>query len=117
MDNKAETENKIINITLLKEVQGLIGNAGQELLTKVLSLYFCFQDSDTPMWAKSIILSALGYFITPIDGLPDFTPIAGYSDDIGIVIAAMATVTMHIKEEHIKEAKVLLNKLLGQTKS
>lgn len=77
MDNQAEAGNQIINTTLLEKVQGLIGNVSQEILTKALSLHFCFQDSDTPMWAKSIILSALGYLITPIDGLPDFTPIAG----------------------------------------
>lgn len=115
MDNHIESYEEPHDQSLVQKVQGLVGKASQDLLTKALSLYFCFQDSDTPGWAKSIILSALGYFIAPIDGIPDFTPIAGYSDDIGILIAAATVVAVHIKEKHREEANQILLKLFSKS--
>ncbi|MCS7053909.1 MAG: YkvA family protein [Ignavibacterium sp.] len=75
--------------------------AGKELIEKALILFYCLQDPDTPAWAKGVIISALGYFIFPIDALPD--PI--FVDDLGVIATALATVVVHIKEEHKLKAK------------
>jgi uncharacterized membrane protein YkvA (DUF1232 family) len=79
--------------------------AGKEVIEKALILYYCLQDSDTPAWAKAAIIGALGYFISPIDAIPDFTPVIGFVDDLGVLAAATATVAMYIKEEHKEYAK------------
>lgn len=65
-------------------------------------------DSDTPVWAKGIIFAALGYFISPVDAIPDITPVIGYTDDLGVLVAALAAVASHIKEEHTAKAKETL---------
>lgn len=57
--------------------------AGKSIIRMALVLHYCLQDSDTPPWAKAVILGALGYFILPLDGIPDFTPVVGFSDDFG----------------------------------
>ena len=36
--------------------------AGKKIVGKALTLYFCFQDDDTPEWAKAIILGAARIF-------------------------------------------------------
>jgi len=41
----------------------------------------------------------LGYFISPLDIIPDFTPLVGFSDDLGVLAAAIATVSAHITDE------------------
>lgn len=79
--------------------------AGKEVIQKALILYYCFSDGDTPAWAKGVILAALGYFISPVDAIPDMTPIVGYADDLGALIAASTAVAAHIKKEHIDKAK------------
>lgn len=79
--------------------------AGKEVIVRALTLYFCLQDKDTPLWAKGVIVSALGYFICPLDAIPDITPVVGYSDDLGVLAAAFATVAVYIKEEHKKRAE------------
>jgi len=79
--------------------------AGKEVIEKALTLYYCMQDKDTPAWAKAIILSAVGYFILPLDAIPDFVPIVGYADDLGALVAASGMVALHIKEGHINKAK------------
>lgn len=79
--------------------------AGETVLESALKIYYSAQDPDTPTWAKSTVYAALGYFISPIDAIPDITPIVGYSDDLGVLVAATAAVAMYIKEEHAQKAK------------
>jgi uncharacterized membrane protein YkvA (DUF1232 family) len=59
----------------------------------------------TPVGAKSIIVGALGYFISPVDAIPDIIPVAGYTDDLGVLTMAFATVAMHVKDVHGDMAK------------
>ncbi|MED5500008.1 MAG: DUF1232 domain-containing protein, partial [Pseudomonadota bacterium] len=46
--------------------------AGREVVLKALQLYFVLKRPDVPLWAKSTIIGALGYFISPLDAIPDF---------------------------------------------
>ncbi len=64
--------------------------AGREVVHKALILYYVGNDPATPVWAKGVIAAALGYFIFPIDAIPDLTPFIGYADDLGAIVAAMA---------------------------
>jgi uncharacterized membrane protein YkvA (DUF1232 family) len=83
--------------------------AGKDMIEKALTLYYCLIDRDTPAWAKSIIVGALGYFIVPVDVIPDLVPVAGYADDLGALTSALAMVAVHIKPEHKEKAKEQLN--------
>lgn len=53
------------------------------------ALYRYMRDKNVPWYRKSIIVGALIYFITPIDLIPDFIPILGYLDDLGVIMAAV----------------------------
>ena len=74
-------------------------NAGRDVVEKALQLFFAAQSPDTPLWAKIVIYSALGYFINIVDAIPDFTPAVGYGDDLGVLVAALATVAAHVSPE------------------
>jgi uncharacterized membrane protein YkvA (DUF1232 family) len=78
--------------------------AGREVVHKALILYYVGCDPATPVWAKGIIAAALGYFIIPLDAIPDITPFVGYADDLGALVAAMAAVASCITKEHIDKA-------------
>jgi uncharacterized membrane protein YkvA (DUF1232 family) len=69
---------------------------GKEVIEKALWLYYAAQAPQTPAWAKSVNYGALGYFIFPIDAIPDLTPMVGYADDLGVLAAAVATVALYI---------------------
>ena len=88
--------------------------AGKEVIEKALVLYCACQDPDTPAWAKAVIISALGYFILPLDAIPDFTPIVGYSDDLGALIVALAAIGVHVKEGCFQEAEEQLKRWFGR---
>ncbi len=87
--------------------------AGAEVVNKALLLYYAAQEPDAPKWAKAAIYGALGYFISPIDAIPDITPVVGYADDLGVLVAALATVAMYItpkvKEMAEQKMKVWFN--------
>jgi uncharacterized membrane protein YkvA (DUF1232 family) len=94
------------------KVTGKLAKGAKKGLEKILTLYFCLRDSDTPFWAKSTITSALGYFIFPVDVIPDPLPL-GYADDMGVIALALVTVAAHIKKEHRERAVRILSSLRG----
>ena len=84
--------------------------AGDAVLEPALKMYYAAQDTETPIWAKTTIYGALGYFVSPIDAIPDVTPVVGYSDDLGVLVLALATVSAYVKDEHVTKAKETLNR-------
>ena len=54
---------------------------------------------------KAIIIGALGYLITPLDFIPDAIPLAGLSDDLGVLIYVLQKVWSNIDEETNKRQK------------
>lgn len=87
--------------------------AGLAVLEPALEMYYALQDSDTPAWAKATIIGALGYFISPLDLIPDVLPVVGYSDDLTVLVAALAAVSAHIKDIHKEMAKQALQRWFG----
>jgi len=88
--------------------------AGKVVLKPALILFYAAQDKDTPKFARATMIGALGYFISPLDAIPDFTPPVGYTDDLWMLVIATAVVTAHIKEEHRKKAEETLNHWFGE---
>ncbi len=78
--------------------------AGREVIDNALCLYYAAKRPDTPKWAKTVIFGALAYFISPIDAIPDLTPIMGFSDDLGALAAALAMVSMYVDDNVEKQA-------------
>ncbi len=110
MDNNSDDFSKEYEeSSFWEKIKNFAVDAGKDVIEKALTLYYCFLDHDTPAWAKTVIISTLGYFIVPIDAIPDLTPVAGYSDDLGALVSALAVVAAHIKTEHKTKAEEKLN--------
>lgn len=82
------------------KVKRFAKKAGSGVLEPALKMYYSAQDTNTPAWAKATIIGALGYFISPIDAIPDITPFIGYTDDFGVLVGALAAVANHVTDEH-----------------
>jgi len=76
--------------TLVDKINRLTGGACCELIEAVLSLYVLLSEGNVAAVTKVLIISALGYFICPIDAIPDALPVVGYSDDLAIVAALLS---------------------------
>lgn len=70
--------------------------AGREVVEKALWLFFAARRPETPRWAKATVYGALAYFIVPLDAIPDVAPIAGYTDDLGVLTLAVGTIAAYI---------------------
>jgi uncharacterized membrane protein YkvA (DUF1232 family) len=73
--------------------------AGSEVVERALQLYYAAQSPDTPTWARTVAFGALAYFIIPTDSIPDIMPIAGYTDDLGVIALALGTIATRITPE------------------
>lgn len=85
----------------------------RKILIAALTLYHCMRDSETPAWAKSVIVGALGYLIFPMDLIPDAILGAGFTDDWSVILGAIAAVATHIKAEHRLKAEAQAKRMLG----
>ncbi|MBP6346153.1 YkvA family protein [Neisseriaceae bacterium CLB008] len=93
-----------------RKVQRYAVKMGEVVLDPALRLYYAAKDQDTPKWARATIYGALAYFILPVDAIPDVLPGVGYSDDLSVLMAALATTAAYVKAEHIAEAQRQLQK-------
>jgi len=73
-----------------------------------VAMYYCAIDQKTPLWAKGVAFAALAYFISPVDGIPDPIPIAGYTDDAGAIAGAIVALGSNITDEHKDQASVTM---------
>lgn len=92
-----------------QKVKNVAKKAGIEVVDRALVLYYTATADTTPASMKGIIYGALGYFILPVDLIPDAIPVVGFSDDfaaLGACIAAVAScITPRIKAQ--VEAKLM----------
>ena len=87
--------------------------AGREVVERALILKYVAESPDTPMHAKVLIYTALGYFILPIDAIPDLTPLIGFADDLGALLMALAAVALYITPEIRERARKKSDALFG----
>ncbi|WP_423802578.1 YkvA family protein [Neobacillus sp. SAB-20_R2A] len=87
--------------------------AGSSVVYAVLLLYYTLQKPEVPAKAKAIIIGALGYFILPLDLIPDVAVGVGYTDDLGALGVALLQVAMYIDEDIKNKAKEKLKDWFG----
>ena len=109
----ADYETEYSDSSFWEKVKTQALRAGKEVIEKALTLYYCLQDRDTPTWAKTVIVGALAYFILPMDAIPDYIVAVGFTDDLGALAAAVATVAAHLKDDHASKAKKMMEKWFG----
>ncbi|QEL24605.1 DUF1232 domain-containing protein [Bosea sp. F3-2] len=77
----------------------------------LLAAWFCARDPATPRRVRLTLLAALGYFLLPVDAIPDIMPLIGFTDDAAVIAAAIAAVAGSITPEHRERARKALAEL------
>jgi uncharacterized membrane protein YkvA (DUF1232 family) len=70
----------------------------------LVAAFYCALDPQTPMRVRGILLAALAYFVMPVDIIPDFFAVIGFTDDVAVLAAAFAMVNGHIRPQHYEAA-------------
>ncbi|WP_117194967.1 YkvA family protein [Rhizobium terrae] len=74
----------------------------------LVAAYYCAVDPRTPTRVRGVLLAALAYFVLPIDFVPDFFALVGFSDDIAVLAAAFRMIQGHIADRHYEAADLAL---------
>lgn len=80
---------------LFSKITDTAKKAGVKVIYAALLLYYALTDNNVPLKDKVIVIGALGYFICPVDAVPDFLP-GGYLDDGGALILALKSIWSNI---------------------
>ncbi len=101
-DSSQQSQAEFSEQQFIDKLKRFAVQAGRQVVEKALTLYYAAQRPETPLWAKTIIYSALVYWILPTDAIPDFMPLVGYSDDLSTILSALTAVAISITPD-VKE--------------
>lgn len=76
-----------------------------------VAAFYCATDSRTPMRVKAILFAALGYFVLPVDTIPDFLLGVGFTDDLTVLVTALALIRTHMLPDHYDRAQRTVRRL------
>jgi len=113
MTKVTKDEASISENRLVKKIKSSLRSVGREAVSHAFILYYTLRAPETPIWCRTVIIGSLSYFISMIDGIPDLTPFLGYTDDIAVMAAAIATLSNHITPEIKSKADEKTGQLLG----
>jgi uncharacterized membrane protein YkvA (DUF1232 family) len=87
--NLKKYEKEYSESELWKKIGEVAKMAGLRVIYYVLLLYYSLQSDTVTLKEKALIIGALGYFILPVDLVPDFIIGLGYGDDAAALVAVV----------------------------
>ena len=98
---------------LWKKLKKVAQKAGCKAVYYVLVLYYVSRDPSVPRSLKLKVLGALGYFILPLDFIPDVILALGFTDDLAALAWALFTMRKYITPEIERKARERLREWFG----
>ena len=102
--------NKFSKQDFVEKIARIAKGAGAKLVYASLILYYTLQSPKVSATNKAMIIGALGYLISPLDVVPDAIPIAGLTDDLGVLIFVLKKVWTDIDPEIQQKARKRLSR-------
>jgi uncharacterized membrane protein YkvA (DUF1232 family) len=87
--------------------------AGAKAVYQAVLLWYVATKPSTPLPVKLLIFGGLGYFIMPIDAVPDFLVGIGYADDMAILVGIVSAYGMYMDDESKARARAKVKELFG----
>jgi uncharacterized membrane protein YkvA (DUF1232 family) len=109
--SKYESEFSFDN--LMNKIKESAKKAGLKAIYMALLLYYALESQTISTMDKAIIYGALGYFICPIDIIPDILPFIGLTDDIAVLAWAFSRVKKNVTDMTREKAKTKLKIWFG----
>lgn len=97
---------------LFSKIKTLAFKGSEKLLYTSFVLYEVLMADGTPPHIKTSIISGLGYFICPIDLIPDMIIGVGLSDDLGALMVSIKMCEMYITDEIKAKASSRVSKII-----
>lgn len=94
------------------KIGDVASKAGKDVITNALKLYYAMEMGKATAPQIAAIIGALGYFISPVDIIPDFLP-GGLVDDAGVLATAIATLSCCSDPEVVRTANEKVREWFG----
>lgn len=99
--------------SLWDKIKNVAKQAGGKVIYAALLCYYVLKDENASTADKAKIYGALGYFILPIDLIPDAIPVVGFTDDLSALLWALHSVWKNVTPEMKDRAQSKLNDWFG----
>ena len=66
------------------------------VLGRLIKAYALGQYREVPWKTMLIMIAAVIYFVNPIDLIPDFIPVLGFTDDLGVLVWVYNAVNLEV---------------------
>lgn len=100
---------------IMSTLRRMVHHISAPLLYAALLMYYAYRRSDTPAWAKRIVMGAFVYLFSPIDAIPDLSPFIGYTDDLGVLMYGLVMIAAYIDQDVRASARRTLYTWIGHT--
>lgn len=92
---------------LFPKIKKVAKKVGVNIVYVVLLLYYASLDKNIPIKDRVMILAALGYFILPVDLIPDALP-GGFADDTAAIMFVLRQVYNNLTDDVKQRARTKL---------
>lgn len=110
LDNYDKYQRHFSDDQFWHKLKRMARKAGIKVVYAALLLYYVLRNPGTPRADRTKIIGALGYLVLPADLIPDFIPVAGYTDDLAALMWALYSVAKNVTPE----VKILARQKLGE---
>ncbi len=97
---------------LFEKIKKVAKKAGVKTIFVVLILYYATFDKSLPIKDRLMVIAALGYFILPLDLLPDTLPL-GFTADAAAMLFVVTHISNNISDDTLAQAKQKLSEWFG----
>ncbi len=106
--NPRDYSNSYSDKSFWNKIKHIPENTGCSVLRAAYTLYVLLKAPSVPLWAKTAIIGALGYFIVPIDVIPDFPIGIGYVDDVALMTLILGQLYAFINKDIRDQVEAML---------
>ena len=99
---------------LFNKIGKVAKKAKVKLVYAVLLLFYALKDNNISLKDKAIVIGALGYFICPVDAIPDILGPIGYTDDTSVALLAVQRIWANISDSTRLKARTRLKEWFGE---
>jgi uncharacterized membrane protein YkvA (DUF1232 family) len=115
-ENQAEKYTRhYSDASFLDKLKRYAKSAGMKVVYSALLLQYLMKSEEVSLKTKLLISAGLGYFILPVDFIPDFAPMIGFADDLGVLLLILGNMANNITPEIKLKAREHLQKWFSQT--
>ena len=87
--------------------------AGAKAVYHAVLLWYVATKPGTPLPVKLLIFGGLGYFILPIETIPDFLVGIGYADDLAVLLGIITAYGTYVDDMSKARARAKVREIFG----